>query len=132
MVVQCTLIGSMLSNLLLVLGTSFVYGGLYYKRQVFNEAGAKVQTSLLLLGSLALTLPTLYATLADGDAQLNSRSEMQMSRFGSVLLLFSYGAYLYFQLMTHSSLFEDPGDDDDEEPDFGFWPALWGLAICTV
>ena len=56
-----------------------------------------------------------------------------MSRFGSVLLLVMYAAYLRFQLITHQSLFEDENDDgDDEEVDLPFWSAIIGLAICTV
>ena len=44
---QCTLVGSILSNLLLVLGCSFLAGGYYYDQQTYNQQGAKLQNSLL-------------------------------------------------------------------------------------
>merc|ERR1712217_1022646 len=49
-VVQCTLLGSILSNLLLVLGTAFFVGGLYYPTQTFSQQGAATQCSLMALG----------------------------------------------------------------------------------
>ena len=60
MVVQLTLIGSILSNLLLVMGTAFLYGGYYHDTQTFNSSGAKTHCSLLTLSVLAISFPTVY------------------------------------------------------------------------
>lgn len=56
-VVQLSLLGSILSNMLLVLGCAFMVGGWKYKRQTFNEKSARMSTGLLLLGTTSLCLP---------------------------------------------------------------------------
>merc|ERR1719321_67191 len=56
-VVQCTLIGSILSNLLLVMGCAFMVGGYFYKTQKFSQAGASTQCSLMSLSVFAIGLP---------------------------------------------------------------------------
>lgn len=58
-IVQLSLLGSILSNLLLVLGCSFLCGGLKYKEQVFLVDGVRANTSLLMLGMITLLLPTM-------------------------------------------------------------------------
>mmetsp|Transcript_21526 Transcript_21526/g.54236 ORF Transcript_21526/g.54236 Transcript_21526/m.54236 type:complete len:401 (+) Transcript_21526:387-1589(+) len=130
-VVQCTLLGSILSNLLLVMGTSFVYGGIYHKRQFFNQEGAKVQSSLLLVALLTLALPMMYDTLSSEDA--TSQAEvLSMSRHGSILMLVVYFQYLYFQIISHQELFDGGEDGEEEEVDFGFWSAMSVLGAATI
>merc|ERR1711959_472921 len=58
-VVQGSLLGSILSNLLLVLGMCFLFGGVKFKTQSFNGEGARAQSSLLLLAVLAMVVPTI-------------------------------------------------------------------------
>lgn len=55
---QASLLGSVFSNMLLVLGCCFFFGGIYYPEQRFNSTSAIANMSLLLLSSLALVLPT--------------------------------------------------------------------------
>merc|ERR1719454_1788341 len=55
-VVQCTLLGSILSNLLLVMGCSFLFGGMYFPVQKYNQAGAATQCSLMALSVFAIGL----------------------------------------------------------------------------
>lgn len=131
-VVQCTLIGSILSNLLLVMGTSFIYGGMYYHTQSFSVGGAGAHSSLLLLSVLGLMLPTIYHIIIKDRQALN-----EISRWSSGLLLFVYAQYLYFQIFSHSELFEAPKDgedseDDDDEPKMTPWCATGVLATCTI
>jgi Sodium/calcium exchanger protein len=60
-VVQASMLGSIFSNLLLVLGCCFFFGGLYYKEQTINSAAAASNMGLLALSSIALVLPTPFA-----------------------------------------------------------------------
>ena len=60
-VVQASMLGSVFSNLLLVLGCCFFFGGLYHKEQEFNAVSATSNMGLLSLSSLALVLPTPFA-----------------------------------------------------------------------
>jgi Ca2+:H+ antiporter len=64
-VVQASMIGSIFSNLLLVLGCCFFFGGVYYREQRFNVTTASASMGLLALSSLALVLPTPYAKYYD-------------------------------------------------------------------
>jgi len=142
-VVKCTLVGSILSNLLLVMGSAFIYGGLVsgHKVQYYSKAGASAHSSLLLLSCLALALPTMYSQLTHSRSTL-----VEISRGTSVLLLFVYAQYLLFQLYTHQELFEedkdakrkaqgdDPDEDSDDEEDPDLTPkcAIFLLGLCTV
>ncbi|CRG93615.1 cation/H+ antiporter, putative [Plasmodium gallinaceum] len=102
-VVQGTLLGSILSNLLLVLGMSFFAGGLYHHVQKFNEKGATCSTSLLLLSSLAITMPTVSSITTNN----NSEIILKVSRITAVLIFLTYCLFLLFQLYTHITLFQD-------------------------
>jgi Ca2+:H+ antiporter len=130
MVVQLTLIGSILSNLLLVMGTAFLYGGYYHESQSFNSSGAKTHCSLLTLSVLAISLPTVYRQVLSEGAY---EDLLKISRVESVFLLSVYGQYLFFQLRTHSHLFEEAEDEDGEEEEaLSFWTAAGILGMCTV
>jgi len=130
-VVQCTLIGSILSNLLLVLGCAFLVGGMYKKTQTFSQQGAATQCSLMAMAVFAIGMPTLYANILHQEAEWEHM--VQVSRWSSIFLLLTYVAYLYFQLGTHKSLFESDDDDDEEEPpDLTAGCATILLAVMTV
>jgi len=100
--IQCTLIGSILSNMLLVLGTAFLVGGIKYKDQLFSEVSSSLQSSLMLLAVLDIALPTLYCMLVPGNDSIES-----ISCTCSVLLFLMYGQYLLFQLYTHAEFIEE-------------------------
>lgn len=65
-IVQTSLIGSMLSNLLLVLGMCFFFGGLHRESQNFNEVVAQTSSSLLSLAVAGLIIPTAFKTMSSG------------------------------------------------------------------
>lgn len=129
--VQCTLIGSILSNLLLVLGTAFFVGGCYYKTQKFSLQGASTQCSLMVMAVFAIGLPTVYANLLKQDEEW--AHIVKVSRWSSVLLLLTYICYLWFQMKTHSDLFESEGGaEEEEQPDLSPCCAACLLGTCTV
>lgn len=129
-VVQCTLLGSILSNLLLVLGTAFLVGGIFYRTQTFSQQGAAVQCSMMAMAVFAIGLPTMYVNILKQEEEWEHM--VSVSRWTSVFLLVTYCAYLYFQLATHKSLFEDESDEEEEAPDLGPCGAAVLLGICTV
>ena len=110
-VVQASLVGSILGNLLLVLGLSLLWGGLNHQKQTFNQPALSMNGSLLLLAVLAMLIPA--AVDIGGGA---SNSILQLSRYASLVLLVMYGLALLFQLKTHSHIFatEGPSDGHDE------------------
>ena len=111
--VQTSLLGSVLSNLLLVLGTSFLLGGLRYERQLYNWRGAQIYASMLLLACLALAVPSAYVNAF--DAEVNIVDVLDISRVTALIIFCVYLLYLYFQLITHRSVFSDEYDDVDGE-----------------
>ncbi|WOG96014.1 hypothetical protein DCAR_0415344 [Daucus carota subsp. sativus] len=137
-VVKYSLLGSILSNLLLVLGTSLFCGGLanLHSEQKYDRKQADVNTVLLLLSLLCHILPLMFRYAGDAAAY-SSSDALQLSRASSILMLVAYIAYLFFQLWTHREVFEaqEEEDDDlisDEAPVIGFWSGFIWLAGMTV
>ena len=94
-IVQASLLGSMLSNLLLVLGMCFFFGGIRKGRdeQSFNETVAQTCTSLLALAVSSLLIPAAFnAALGSSDSVTDS--VLQISRGTSVILLVVYAMYV--------------------------------------
>eukprot|EP00917_Polyrhabdina_sp_WS-2016_P004193 GHVP01009599.1.p1 GENE.GHVP01009599.1~~GHVP01009599.1.p1 ORF type:complete len:288 (+),score=37.11 GHVP01009599.1:61-924(+) len=104
-VVQGTLLGSILSNILLVLGMSFFAGGCTRTVQSFSAEGATCSTSLLLLASLSIICPTVVK--ATGGTEV-----LEISRYTAVLIAITYVLFLYFQLVTHLAHFKAKGNVD--------------------
>lgn len=125
-VVQASMLGSVFSNLLLVLGCCFFFGGIKFKEQSYNATSAISNLSLLTLSSLALVLPTPFAAYYD----IEDEHVLMVSRVAACFLLAMYVQLLIFQLFTHSYLVAE--DDEEEEPEMGFWTALFGLFFVTI
>lgn len=102
-VVQTSLIGSILSNLLLVMGMCFFFGGLRRTEQYFNQTVAQTAASLLALAVGSVIIPTCF----DKFSTTPTSSVADLSRGTAVILLVVYIGYLYFQLKTHSDLFNE-------------------------
>eukprot|EP01065_Artemidia_motanka_P037137 TRINITY_DN4539_c0_g1_i2.p1 TRINITY_DN4539_c0_g1~~TRINITY_DN4539_c0_g1_i2.p1 ORF type:complete len:531 (+),score=137.32 TRINITY_DN4539_c0_g1_i2:47-1594(+) len=107
-VVQLSLLGSILSNLLLVLGFSCFIGGLRWKIQTFKVVSGAVPTAMLMLATMGLLLPAALRMSGQND---DSSDEINFSRFAAGVMLVMYAGFLVFQLRTHTEEFEsnDPG-----------------------
>ncbi|CAN1248234.1 Vacuolar cation/proton exchanger 5 [Linum perenne] len=137
-VVQLSLLGSILSNMLLVLGCAFFAGGLvfYRKEQVFDKASAIVNSGLLLMAVMGLLFP---AVLHYTHTEVHyGKSELALSRFSSCIMLIAYAAYLFFQLNTKRDPYEAnqsteaSDDDDDEAPEISKFESIVWLSIMTA
>ncbi|KXJ86210.1 Sodium/calcium exchanger protein-domain-containing protein [Microdochium bolleyi] len=116
-VVQTSLIGSILSNLLLVLGMCFLLGGINRREQFFNTTVAQTAASLLALAVGSLIIPTIFA-LTPGIQQHSGESVPPLSHGVSVILLIVYICYLFFQLKTHSAVFNEESQKVPSKPLF--------------
>ena len=129
------MLGSILSNILLVLGCCFVAGGYGRVEQRFNTTVASTMSSLMAVSSASLIIPaTLYAALADSHDS-SRKNILILSRGTAIILLILYVMYLYFQLKSHASLFSDSeaqADDEDEEHLLNPWAAGAMLVIVTL
>lgn len=126
-VVQGSLIGSILSNLLLVLGMAFLAAGFVQKESVFNEMGAAANVVCLALGAVALALPAVFTTIEGTSKQ----DVLEVSRVSSGVVAAAYICFLVFQLCTHSEMFAGE-DEDEEEANLGLCPAILILLLATV
>ncbi|KAK0620336.1 Sodium/calcium exchanger protein-domain-containing protein [Immersiella caudata] len=111
-IVQTSLIGSILSNLLLVLGMCFFFGGLRRREQFFNTTVAQTSASLLALAVAAVIVPTVF----DISSNTPQSDVARLSRGTSLILLFVYAGYLLFQLKTHSSVFAEESQKVEAKP----------------
>ncbi|KAF3916817.1 hypothetical protein ABW20_dc0109011 [Dactylellina cionopaga] len=138
-IVQASMLGSILSNILLVLGCCFLFGGMKYSEQSFNSTVASTMSSLMAVAAGSLIIPAaLYNSFNNNidpiknpeQFESHNASILLLSRGASIVLLILYVLYLFFQLKTHTHLFNDE-HDEDEEPET---PALsvWGAALVLV
>ncbi|KAK9470608.1 Sodium/calcium exchanger protein-domain-containing protein [Dipodascopsis tothii] len=108
-IVQASMLGSILSNILLVLGCCFLCGGIYYEEQHFSNIVAQTMSSLMALATASLLIPAAFQSmLRDGteSSHEDTRRILAVSRGTAVVLLVIYVLYLVFQLKTHARLFE--------------------------
>ncbi|KAJ9517492.1 hypothetical protein QJQ45_025021 [Haematococcus lacustris] len=115
-IVQLSLLGSVVSNLLLVLGSAFIAGGVKQTTQRFNQQGINVNCGLLMVGTLAVILPSLLSETKT-EAKEGNTSELALSRFESIFLLLCYACYLLFQLVTHRFLYEEGSEETSKKSD---------------
>ncbi|CAN5712467.1 calcium/proton exchanger [soil metagenome] len=127
-VVKASLTGSIIGNLLLVLGAAFLAGGLRYKIQTFATIGARTQIGMMALAALAILVPSVFAVTRSGE--LASRS-VTFSIVVSVILLAVYLLSLVFLLRTHADLFRGPAPGEPGESGSGGEPRDGGEAHGT-
>ncbi len=101
-VVKASITGSIIGNILLVLGASFLAGGLKYKTQKFSADGARSLSTMLTLASIGLIAPAVFHffggnNIADREAGLSLEI--------AIVLVVTYALSLLFSLKTHKQLF---------------------------
>jgi Ca2+:H+ antiporter len=136
-VVKASVIGSILGNILLVMGAAMVVGGAKRERQFFDRTAANVQVLMLLLAAAALVLPAIFELIDGGrlprvgEEEVNYRNTIEtMSFVVACILLFTYAAGLLFSLRTHRSLFNPEHGEDDHVG--GAWPIKRSVLMLAI
>ncbi len=125
-IVKASLTGSIIGNILLVLGASFLMGGLRYKIQEYNVISARAQAQMLLLTSVAIITPALFHFLRPPEIAVN---EAAISLALASLLIVVYVFSLIFSLHTHKDLFRGtPQEEAGEKKGV----AAWSLPVALV
>jgi Ca2+:H+ antiporter len=107
--IKSSLTGSIIGNVLLVLGASITAGGLFHKKQVFNRTAAGMGATLLALASIGLLIPTAYYHVATFSQPADRLVKVEtLSEEIAVILAVTYVLSLWFSLRTHSHLFAGP------------------------
>lgn len=133
-IVQASMLGSILSNILLVLGCCFVAGGYNRIQQTFNQTVAQTMSSLMALATASLLIPAAFHATIGGRGPAGGESDdglflpganesastgeargiLALSRGTSIVLLIIYVLYLFFQIKTHADYFEQQSQETSE------------------
>ncbi len=121
-VVKASIVGSIIGNILLVLGASMLVGGLKHKSQRFNPQAASIQATMLFLAAGALMMPAIFE-LVEGKGLPSPSAELvdygstveRLSLATAIVLIGTYVAGLFFSLRTHKDLFNPPYAEEHEE-----------------
>jgi Ca2+:H+ antiporter len=137
-VVKASIVGSIVGNILLVLGAAMLAGGLGRDKQLFNRTGAAIQTSMLMLAAAALLMPAIFE-LVEGKGLPLPGSESNhyggtvehLSLAVAIVLIITYVLGLVFSLKTHRDLF-NPDYEDEESWGWSVRKSVAALAIAGV
>ena len=127
--VQASLIGSILGNILLVMGLAFLWGGINFPEQKFSETQVSSNGSLMLLAMRVLIIPTGFNSTVGGVE--GEDGVMRLSHVAAVVLLFLYGLFLYFQFKSHVDLFATE-THGHEAPEMSKRDAIILLVVATI
>ncbi|MBS9384924.1 MAG: calcium/proton exchanger [Dolichospermum sp. BR01] len=134
-VVKASITGSIISNLLLVMGLSMLLGGIRYKEQTFESVIARVNASSMNLAVIAILLPTAMNYTSIG---ISEKTVQNLSLAVAVVLILVYGLTLVFSMKTHAYLYDVGVADIEEEaeavvhkkPNVWLWSGV--LLVCTL
>lgn len=129
-VVKASITGSIIGNLLLVLGLSLIAGGVKFKTQQFEKTAASISATALTLAAIALLIPTVFHFVAGqvpvAQGGWTPAKEQNLSLAIAVVLFLTYIGTLYFSLVTHKDLFvgeaiqgaaQEVGHEEEESGD---------------
>src|SRR5919112_1778516 len=136
-VVKASLVGSILGNILLVMGAAMLIGGRKRERQRFERTAANVQALMLLLAVGALVGPAVFELVRGTGlprptaAAVNYDSDVEKISFGTALILLAtYVAGLFFSLRTHKDLFNPAHAEDDHVG--AAWPVRRSVIMLAI
>jgi Ca2+:H+ antiporter len=119
-VVKASIVGSIIGNILLVMGAAMLAGGIGRDKQTFSRAGAGIQTSMLMLAAAALLMPAIFELVEGkglpdpGAASVHYGGTVEhLSLAVAIVLMITYGLGLLFSLKTHRDLFNPEYEDED-------------------
>lgn len=119
--VKASLVGSIIQNILLVIGLSMLAGGFKYREQTFNKDSVSVASTMLLIAISGFIMPTLYSALT-------GKPSLVISQAVSIALLATYLLSLVFSLFTHRHLFETKRAIEEQDG----WPTRKAVLILVL
>ncbi len=137
-VVRASIVGSIIGNILLVLGAAMLAGGIGRDKQKFNRTGAAIQSSMLMLAAAALIMPAIFELVEGKGLPLPGSTATQyggtvehLSLAVAIVLIGTYVLGLLFSLKTHRDLF-NPDYEDEESWGWSVRTSVIALAIAGV
>lgn len=126
-VVKASITGSIIGNLLLVLGMAIFFGGIKFKKQEFNRTAVLASASTLLLSAIALIIPAIFLQTAPG---IGDGVIEKLSVAVAILMILAYAASLLFTLKTHKHLYTE--EVGKFEPNWSIRKSVLVLLIATL
>jgi Ca2+:H+ antiporter len=121
-VVKASVIGSILGNILLVMGAAMLVGGLRRERQTFDRTAASVQSIMVLLAVATLVMPAVFELIegqglpSPGEERIDYDATVEQLSFAvAIVLILTYVAGLVFSLRTHRALFNPVAEEEEHE-----------------
>jgi len=132
-VVKASITGSIIGNLLLVLGVSVLAGGTKHREMQFNRMVARTSTASLFLAAIGLLIPSVFhSTVASIPGRWTPALEQRLSVAISVVLLGTYLCTLIFSLLTHRHHFKGPEAAPEPEAEGGMWSRGKSLLVLLI
>jgi Ca2+:H+ antiporter len=137
-VVKASIVGSIIGNILLVLGAAMLAGGIGRDKQTFSRTGASIQTSMLMLAAAALLMPAIFELVegkglpAPGAEAVHYGGTVEhLSLAVAIVLIATYVIGLFFSLKTHRDIF-NPEYEDEDTWGWSTRTSIFALAIAGV
>jgi len=105
-IVKAAVIGSIIGNLLLLIGLSIFMGGLKYKEQIFNKDSTGVSSTMLIIAVAGLAIPSVYALTVESEIH----HVQYLSDSVALVMALIYSAGLVFAYFTHNYIFDSSDD----------------------
>jgi Ca2+:H+ antiporter len=130
--VKASITGSIIGNLLLVLGLSFLVGGLGRRTQKFHRTSATNTSAMLFLGVVALVMPAVFDLSLYGNLKAKPPAIDQLSLWSAIVLIGAYAGSLIYAFTAHRDLFRPTIEGDHDRPVLSTAAALAVLATGTL
>jgi Ca2+:H+ antiporter len=116
--VKASITGSIIGNILLVMGLSTLAGGIKHETQRFNATAAAMGTTMLVLSAVGLLVPAVFHAILEGGGVTQSDvvAQHSLSLYISIVLIVTYALGLVFTLRTHRYLYVGDVSREDDEP----------------
>lgn len=132
-IVKASLIGSIIGNILLVLGLSILLGGIKHKVQKFNITVAQSHATMLAMAAVALLIPALFVRSVPGLKETAANSQiLELSIGVAIVMIVLYIGSLVFSLYTHERLFKAAEDCPEDPPSWSQRNAILVLIAATI
>lgn len=130
--VKASITGSIVGNLLLVLGASFFIGGLGRSTQKFNRTAATNTTAMLFLAVVALVMPAVFDLAIYGSLAARPRAIETLSLLSAVVMIAAYAGSLLYAFTSQRDLFRSTHEGEHDSPALTTAVSLVLLAVATI
>jgi len=128
-VVEASITGSIIGNVLLVLGASIFAGGVKYRTQYFNRTAASTSATLLALAAIGLTVP---AVCQMANQHRSKEGDYNLAMWIAGVQFVVYILSLIFALKTHKQLYQGPDEDKGDDLGIGHWSPRRALGVLLI